>query len=272
VHTEGGKGVRVFLATAYRVGLALSALVIGTLQALVANKVVSWPPWIVVAVASGFGLVVFLDNIRLVKRRLQAHERHAMRSRMHQPLVGALNAVTTARSVELPALGISVFAVKRSWYFKWYLIPWRKTRLKRLFRFRLSEHPAESKVDWTIGKGTIGECWRDGVPVLHDRRQVAARYGRGSYPADDLAYSALTQSDRCGFTRDEFVQTIDKYGEILAVPINARHSGDMIGVLSVDCLASSYEGPAAPSVLAGGDIEEIAGGAAWLIRDDVPKF
>lgn len=260
------------MTTAYRIMLALSALVIGTLQALIANKVVSWNPWVVVAVACGFGIVVFLDNVRLVKQKLQAHERHALRSRMHQPLIGALNAVTTARPVGLPALGISVFAVKRSWFLRWHLVPWRKARLKRLFRFRLSEHPAESKVDWTIGKGTIGECWKDGVPVLHDRRQVAAQYGRGNYPADEQAFSMLTDAERCGFTRDEFVQTIDKYGEILAVPVKARHAGDLIGVLSIDCLASSYVSPTAPSVLHGGDIEEIAGGAAWLIRDDVPKF
>lgn len=264
--------MRLILATSYRVLLAISALVVGVLQALVANKVVHWSPLVVVVVAGAFGGVVFLDNLRLIRHKLQAHERHAARSRMHQPLIGALNAITTARGVELRMLGISVFAIRRTWYMKWHLLPCRKSHLKRLFRFRLSEHPAESLVDWTVGKGTIGECWKDGVPVLHDRRGVAAQYGRGNYPMDDASFAQLDSEQRCGFTRTEFVQTIDKYGEILAVPIKALHTGELIGVLSIDCLAGAYASPSAPSVLTGADIEEIAGGAAFLIREDVPKF
>lgn len=251
--------------------LATAGLSVGILQALVGTKVVQWSPWVVVSVASAFGAVAFLDNIRLIRHKLQAHERHAARSRMHQPLVGALNTITDLRDVQLRELGISVFAIRTSWYLKFYFFPWRKTRLKRLFRFRLSEHPAESAVEWTKGKGTIGKCWEVRVPVLHDRRSVAAQFGKDNRP-DEATFVQLTPEQHCGFTRQEFIETIDKYGEILAVPIKAQHSGELIGVLSIDCLATAYPSPDSPSALAGDAVETVAGSAAWLIREDVPKF
>jgi hypothetical protein len=129
-------------------------------------------------------------------------------------------------------------------------------------------------VTWNKGKGTIGECWRTGIGVLHDRRAVAARYGRHGrygYPSE-VQYPSLPVEARSGFTRGEFIQTIDKYGEILAVPVvKDQLSGDLIGVLSIDCLASAYAGREHP-VLAGINIEEIAGGAAFTICGDLPKF
>jgi hypothetical protein len=267
---EVGGVLRVFWATAYRVVFAAAGLSVVVLGALVNNKVVAWGPWVVVSIASAVGLVAFIDNLRLIYFKYQAHEREAARSRMHKPLIGALNTITEARGVPLEALGISVFAIRAKWGTLWRVIPWRVKQLRRIFRFRLSDYPPESAVKWTEGKGTIGKCWETGLPVLHDRRPVAIHHGKGNHPAPEQ-FSQIPAADRCGFTHSEFVRTIDKYGEILAVPITAKHTGLLVGVLSIDCLAGAYAS-SEMTVLRGDEIEEVAGGAAILVRDDVPKF
>jgi len=262
--------VRVIFASIYRGVLVIIGASVGVLTVLIETQIVHWSPWVVASVAITLGVVTCVDNVRLLAFKFQAHERGAARSRMHQPLVGALNAVAVARGVPLDKLGISVFAIRRGIGMKWWFIPWRVERLKRVFRFRLSNYPPPSPVRWTKGKGTIGECWQTGIKAIHDRRSAAARYGRGNHPTGDR-YEGVAAIDRCGFTESEFIQTIDKYGEILAVPITEQHSGELIGVLSIDCLLSAYT-PAVVTILDGDDIEEIAGGAAFTVRDDVPRF
>lgn len=88
--------------------------------------------------------------------------------------------------------------------------------------------------------------------MVQDRRAVAAWYGQnGQYgPPTEVQYRSLPVEVRCGFTHAEFIQTIDKYGEILAVPVRNQYTGDLLGVLSIDCLASAYHGREHP-VLAG---------------------
>lgn len=251
--------------------LSIGMLAVGTLQAMVANKVVAWSPWLVVWVAFGVGAITFLDNVRLIRHKFRAHERNAAKARMYRPMFSALCSVSEARQVKLLEFGISIFRITPCWYLRWKLVPWRQQRLVRLVRLRLSDNPNESAVVWTKGKGAIGECWADQVPVLHDRRSAAVMYGRSNYP-DQQQYDAMSAKERRGMTRAEFIQTIDKYGEILAVPVVAQDSGKIIGVVSMDCLASAYEGVDSPSILGGQDIEAFAVRTARLTRDDLVKF
>jgi hypothetical protein len=257
---------------ANRLILAVAALVLAVIQSLIVTKVVKWSPWVAVVAASAVGLLAFIDNVRLAKTGYQAPERHKARSKMHKPLIFALDAISDARDVPLDALGVSVFRIKRLWTRRWKCVPWRKSQLLRLFRFRLKDYPAESAVEWTVGKGAIGKCWQSGVPQLDDRRHVAAEHGKGHYP-DEAQFAQLNPEQTSGFNRDEFIQTIDKYGEILAVPIVKESGGKskMVGVLSIDCLLSAYS-QHPDSILGGEGMEEIAGGAASVVRDYVVKF
>src|ERR1700732_925767 len=103
---------RLFLATSYRVVYALAGLAIIVLNALIDRKVVDWDPLIAVYVASGVGLVAFLDNLRLIKFKYEAHERNAARSRMYRPLILAMDSVAEQRKVRLLKLGASVFRIQ----------------------------------------------------------------------------------------------------------------------------------------------------------------
>lgn len=259
------------LAVIYRVLFAAAGLSVVVLHTLIENKVVKWSPWIVVSVAIAVGTLAFIENIRVLVYKYQAYEREKARAEMHQPLVGALNSITEARKVPLEVLGIGVFAIGRAWSLKGWVVPWRGEQLKQIFRFRLSNYPPDVPVRWTKGKGAIGACWASETPVLHDRRAAAGRYGGNAQQLTKEKYKQLSEEDRSGFTRSEFIQTIESWGEILAMPIRADGTNRMIGVLSVDCLSSQYT-TANMKVLDYSDVEIIAGGAAYAVREDVAKF
>lgn len=257
----------------FRICFAIAGLALVVVQALIVTKVVPWSGWVAVSIASGVGFVALIDNIRTASIRYRGFERNKARNRMFKPLIAALDAVTIARAdekVRLVHLGASVYIIRSFWGRRFFCVPWRKVRLHRIVRFRLSERPDESKVDWTKGKGTVGACWETPDATLHDRRQVARDYGKGKHPTRE-EFARLPDEVTCKFSYDEFIQTIDRYGEILAVPIKKR-GGDPIGVVSIDCVAKAYDSPESPSILGGDDIEEFAARAAGYISADVAKF
>ena len=261
----------------FRIFLAVAALALAVVQSVIVTGVRHWSPLIAVAAATGVGLLAFIDNIRQASARYQAAQRNAARTTMQQELITAMYLITEARTVKLIDLGASVFNVRRYWTLRSALIPipwlpWREQRLHRILRFRLSPNPQTSRVKWTRGKGAIGQCWERQMAVWVDRRETIAQFGEGKYPADDAAFSQLAPAQRLGFTRVEFRQLIDRYGEILAVPIVGKYSGKFLGVLSLDCRAEGYPKSDSPSVLAGQDIEEFATRTTQYIVNDVSKF
>ena len=197
---------RIVVSRIYRIGLAGGAGSVPVLQAMITGKVVHWNPWTAVWVAAAVGATTVADNVGALVHKFRAHERAAARSRMHTPLVGALDAIREVTGVPLSALGISVFALRRG-----FLSPRRK--LKRVFRFRLGKYPPPSKVDWTLGKGVIGECWRTGTALVVDRRVAAAWYGRhGRYglPTSEARFRSVPPEvqSKFSFTRSSSKQLI----------------------------------------------------------------
>ncbi|PVA92257.1 hypothetical protein DDK01_20400 [Mycobacteroides abscessus] len=263
--------MRILIATLYRVLYAMAGLTVVVLSALIEAKVLDWDKRIAAYVAIGVGLLAFGDNLRLIKFKFDARERNAARARMHKPVVSALVAVQKVRPVDIEHLGVSVFGVHRRWVFRYRVFPWYEKHLKRLLRFRLSDYPPASDVSWTKGKGAIGECWAKKIRVLDDRRETAEAFGDPRH-ATEAMFRSLTEQQRCGFNFQEFVQTIGKYGEVLAVPIRANHTGELVGVLSLDCSMAAYEDLDGLSILRGEDIDEFVQIAANLIQNDVVKF
>jgi hypothetical protein len=267
------KKVVKVLTVIYRVSFALLGLFVAVTHTLIENKVVDWSRWIVVAGAITVGFLAFFDNVGVIFFKYKAYEREHARSEMNQPCIGALNSITTNHDVPLAKLGISVFAIRGRLELKWRVVPWWGKHLKQVFRFRLSDYPPEVPIRWTKGKGAIGECWQDGVAVVHDRRQAAASYGsRGQRPTKEN-YLKLPEQIRSGFTFNEFKQTVDNWGEILAMPITERGTANLIGVLSIDCLMDYYTDKTPPitTALDHGDVKLFAGTTAAVVRKDLPK-
>jgi len=259
------------LAVIYRVLFAAAGLSVVVLHALIENKVVDWSRWIVVAAAIAVGALAFIDNVRVIFYKYQAYEREKARSEMHKPLIGALDFITDYHKAPLKTLGVSVFAIRRAWRFKWRIVPWWGKQLKQVFRFRVSGYPPDVAVRWTKGKGAVGACWEKGIAVIHNRREAARLYGSNGQPPTKQNYDVLPEQVRCGFTYNEFIQTIDNWGEILAMPITEDKTGRFLGVLSIDCLMSYYTTDDT-KVLDHDDVRIAAGGAAFSVAKDVPKF
>ncbi|KRD07782.1 hypothetical protein ASE48_10115 [Mycobacterium sp. Root265] len=269
----GARPVWERLALGYRILYAFAGFALLVLNVLIEKKVVDWDPMVAVWAACGVGLVALFDNVRLIKFKYDARERNAARARLYRPMFSALVALSDIREgIHVFDLGVSVFKISRVWFLWCGVIPWSEKRLVRIVRLRLSDSPNESNVRWTKGKGAIGVCWQSNVAVHHDRRADAATWGKnGQYPSE-AQFADLQDDQKRGMNREEFIQTIDKYGEILAVPMVTPHKGEQLGVLSVDCLATAYAGPDSQSILQGEDIEAIAVRTARLTRDDVGKF
>jgi hypothetical protein len=269
--------LRKRLGVVFRVFLAVAALALTAVQSVIVTGVRHWSPWIAVGAAVGVGGLTFIDQIRQISARYQSAQRNAARTTMQQELITLMYLITEDKTVKLIDLGASVFNIRRYWTLRPAFIPipwlpWREQRLHRILRFRLSASPQTSQLSWTKGKGAIGKCWEERQPVLLDRRATIAQFGEGKHPTDDAAFSRLTTDQRAGFSREEFNQMIDRYGEILAVPVVAKYSGEFLGVLSIDCRAEAYPKPDSPSVLAGHEIEEFAIRATQYIVDDVSRF
>lgn len=208
------------------------------------------------AFAAGLAVVIFFDNCRAAWRRHKAPGRQQARARMQKAVVGALVTVGEDKNVALRHLGGSVFAIRRRGLL-------RHPRLVRVLRFRLDDHPQPSQVVWTPGKGAIGRCWKQRRKVHSDWLAVAEKYGGRELTAAQFA--KIPPATRDGFNLSEFVGIVDKYAEILAVPV-LSHLGEIVGVISIDVAAKADLGR---KILNFQDVEDCATGAAVLVRDDL---
>jgi hypothetical protein len=117
---------------------------------------------------------------------------------------------------------------------------------------------------WTSGKGAIGRAWQERRPVHCPWRPIADALG--NKPISEAEFSALTAEQTWGFTRDEFIGIVDKYAEVLAVPILSELGGSVLGVLSLDVPKRLG---LTDLILDSDDAEAVATAAVALIRDDL---
>jgi hypothetical protein len=87
------------------------------------------------------------------------------------------------------------------------------------------------QAQWFKGKGTIGKCWELDRPVYKYWLPIALRHGNGNLTPQTFA--RISKDAKMEMSREEFVSIVDKYAEILAVPVK-NHEGQIVGVLSVD--------------------------------------
>ena len=96
--------------------------------------------------------------------------------------------------------------------------------LQRLTNYQFHSRQS-TRIAWTKGKGTIGQCWESEVELVTNP---------GSWR--DLQrgdFEALTEDKRLGMSWQEY-QATAAYSAVWAVPLK-DHEGRLRGVLSVDC-------------------------------------
>lgn len=172
------------------------------------------------------GLFVLIDSIAGAVRAARRPGLEKKRQRISKAILGSLKSVQDETGVRLEVLGGSVFVPKRT---RWL----RRKRLARIERYRLSDYPQPSRVVWSEGKGAIGEAWRSGVESHVAWADVASRWGRGAIRSEE-DFAQVPLEDRAGFDWEEFAGIVDKYAEILAVPIMSSDGSKVLGVYAID--------------------------------------
>lgn len=247
------RGLALFLKLL--LGAVLFLLVL--FNGLVDQSVIKDDPVARVVLLTVTGLIVLVDSVWTSVATFRGRGRAARQERIRLFLLPVIREVARRHSLDVTLLGASVFRVRRHFW-----RPWRK-RLERVDRYRMSDFPQQSKVVWVSGKGAIGEAWRK-VAIEHvDWKPIQARWGNGRIKTD-ADWAAVPETDRWGMTRDEFMNIVDKYSEILAVPLLGANSTKCSGVLSLDVPIRANVGSL---VLGDDDIVEKATEAAAVIHN-----
>lgn len=229
----------------WRSAVALLALWLVIMKAAQQVKWIGPDPLLEFSLVIGAGLLVFSDNAYGVYQIYRRPKTNARRRKMEKYLLACLRALGESPGVDTFSLGASVYVYQRDW--------WRfnKRRLKRIRRYRLTDDPQESLISWNDTKGVVGKAARLGLPQHADWTKLAPLWNaEGSITVD--TYNALSESDKWGFSYEEFHQVASKYVEALAVPIMNQEGSKVIGVLGLDvpyrsrakdysCVLKSYD-------------------------------
>jgi hypothetical protein len=209
---------------AWRVVVAVIVLAVLIYQAAVE---VGWAPerptpqfWALVTVA----VAAFLEAVTGAWSRFRTPSAQRSHKAIQKAVLASLKSVCQVTGLDLTVVGGSVFVVRRRFL--------RAPRLHRVERYRLSDYPQASKVDWVQGKGAIGLAWRDMTP--HHVSWIGVVEGSGDGPVTEAQFGALDPDLRYGFTFEEFRTVYDKYAEVLAVPIVSEDGSRCLGVYAID--------------------------------------
>lgn len=217
----------------YRVIAAVLGLGLILVQSLITGKAWHEPPiWVPILLACSVGMIAMVDNIRGAWAARKGNNHAERRARIEKVVSVALAAIAHDSKHNMALLGVSVFAVRHRFVRNGLKVN-RVETLKRIVRFRMSDIPQPSKIAWVPSKGCIGEAWSTRRSSYIDWRPIADRHG-GDQLVSEERYSRLSAKARAGFTYDEFRGIVDKYAEILAVPILSDPDGTVLGVVSFD--------------------------------------
>jgi hypothetical protein len=216
-----------------RIGAVLWVAAVGIVAALQASGLVpdlpKLEPW-----AWAVSLVVLgVDNAGTLVLRAQQSHRRGQNQQIEKALQSLLIEVAKGGKVRFEELGASVYRPSRRDRFN------RKDQdpdlILRVVRYRPAGYPQQSGVTWTPSKGIVGRAWSSRREAYIDWRPIVARYAGVADMTDEQFLKKIPEKTRLGFTRTEFVAIVDKYSEILAVPIwHGRKDNKLVGVLSID--------------------------------------
>lgn len=251
------------LLTSWRVLLAAVAFIVGTGKALVDLGVVNSQPGLGSLVIIGGAGIVLVDSVgRIIASNRQANAA-TIRVDMEKAVQSTLKTISDVTGLDVWSLGGSVFRPKKVG-FLW----WRSLELDRVARVRLSDSPQATSVKWVPTKGVVGQVWQERRGKYISWKAVAERY-----PAEELtpeAFATIREQTRSGFTFAEFRGIVEKYAEILGVPIWDSQQREVIGVLSID-VAMTDKHEKLGSCLGGQQARETAERGAAVLSNVIGK-
>ena len=132
---------------------------------------------------------------------------------------------------------------------------------------RLSDYPQPSDRAWTKGKGVIGRCWEQGASKFWDYTNLQKRH-ESKAAISESAWKTMKPADRWGFDRDEYLDAIRKYQQVLAVPI-VDSQGQVLGCVSIDIPTDRPAND--PRCLDTPEVRGILASAAEALRGLIPS-
>lgn len=252
-----------------RIVLAIMAGALLLIQVLAEFGVFHNPTWLPVVLAIAVAAAAVLQNSAQAVQTAQAPKRDGQNVRIQKAVFVALSLVAKRCNLGVEILGASVFHVEKRtrWQAKLFF-PLRRTEVlyrPAVRRVRLNAHPQPTSVEWTTGKGAIGQVWSTGAYTHVDWSPIAKRHG-GPTPITRAKFDSLPARTRVGFSYDEFVSIVGKYGEILAVPIMSDGGAKILGVIAID---RPYDPTKMSAMLDDSDIRQWVTVAAASIAPDL---
>jgi hypothetical protein len=193
------------------------------------------PTWVPIALAIVVAIGSVITNFRGTLHAATESRREGVRQRIQKASIGAAAVVHGITGLDMLTIGVSVFRARRRPALKCALWPFfmKVHHLERVERFRLTDIPQPSKVKWMAGKGAIGKCLETRRRVHKNWSPIVLRLQDHDVLTVD-EYRQIPEADRDGFTYDEFVGIMDKYAEVLALPIMSAGGGEIVGVIAID--------------------------------------
>jgi len=240
----------------------LAALIRGTLEYLKDKYDFDFLPEVDLTLAAVAGALIFLQNFYSI-RVTEKNKDNFKNSRSRRVAINSLLVELADRTGEsITLIGASIFVPKirrRLW-----IIGKRKEFLKRIQRERLLNTPQISNVEWAKGKGAIGQCWETEKEFHLSWINIANRY-QDKVTLDNYE-SLVNKTAKHGLTAKEFNIVLDKYSEILAVPIHNENQ-KFIGVLSVDIAIDRSKQQTGVQLKGDKDVRSIVATCAKTVAD-----
>lgn len=248
-----------------RVVVALAALAIVVVEAGIATKMISGRPAFQFQVLVLAGAIIFIEStIRAIQTaRRPSIDRRT--KRIEKIVLTALLSVSEITQIPVQKLGGSVFVVRRPWrsFFRLQLI--------RVVRYRLSDFPAPSNLQWTEGVGAIGMAVQQKMAAHADWTEFSDALNTPGCDPQSICRT-VPSGQQFGLDDQQLIMMMRKYTESFAVPIFNELQNKVVGALALD-IPYTPDRHGIPSVLDNPDVERlIATPAAQSIGDLVaPK-
>ena len=214
-----------------RFAAALWAAGVGVVVGLQAAEIVPRTPKLEATVWVVSLAIIGVDNVgTLIVRRLR-RGRTQRQSALEKALMGMLVLMSATEQVRFEQLGASVYVPSRlNWIRRRRQKP---EQLKRILRYRPSQTPQQSGIQWTSATGVVGACWTHQAKQYKNTYAIAAKYN-GAMVLEEQ-FKGMPKVTRGGFTREQFNAIAGKYSEIHAEPIwHPQRERKLIGVMTID--------------------------------------
>lgn len=215
----------------WNIGIAVYTAIVGItllLDARIPDHRWKWihSPKLLIPLVAGLLVLTLFDTIRRAWKRLTVRDRELLRVQVRNQLASVIVTIAENEGINVSDVGCGIFVVRPAGWFNH-----RPEQMIRPERVRIPDDLHETKVEFTQGKGAVGQAWEHKIPAHTDWIAINEKYnGRPDYIAK--RWEKIPDATKRNFTMAEFIGMVGKYAEVIAVPI--IDEGKFLGCIAVD--------------------------------------